>query len=86
MINPFDFAKNLKNLQQQSQKLQQSLQQEQVTVEKNGVVIVMRGDQQILDVSVDGVSEPRIAEAINDAVRKTQELAARKLLEISSGR
>ncbi len=85
MINPFDIAKNFKKLQEQSQKLQQLLQQEEVVVEKNGVVVKMRGDQQLLEVTVDGVYEPRIAEAINEAVKKTQELAARKLLEISSG-
>lgn len=83
MINPFDIAKNFKKLQQQSQKLQQLLQQEEVTVEKNGVIVRMTGDQQILEITVDGVYEPRIAEAINEAVRKTQELAAQKLLEIS---
>ncbi len=85
MINPFDIANNLKKLQEQSKKLQQSLQQEEVTVEKNGVVVRMRGDQQILEIIVDGVYEPRIAEAINEAVKKTQELAARKLLQISQG-
>ncbi len=86
MINPFDLKKNLEKLQQQSQKLQQLLQQEEVVVEKNGVLIRMRGDQQILEVVVDGVLENRIAEAINEAVKKTQELAARKLLEISTSR
>ena len=83
MQNPFDILNNLKKFQQQSQKLQQSLQQEEVLVEKNGVVVRMRGDQQILEIIVDGVSEPRITEAINEAVKKTQELAARKFLQIS---
>ena len=85
MINPFDIANNLKKLQEQSKKLQQSLQQEEVTVEKNGVVVRMRGDQQVLEIIVDGVYEPRIAEAINEAVEKTQKLAAQKLLQISQG-
>ncbi len=83
MINPFDIAKNFQKVQQQSKKLQQRLQQEQITVEHNGVVIVMRGDQQILSITVDGVEEPRIAEAINKAVQETQKLAAKKLIEIS---
>ena len=64
--------------------MQAALQQEQVEVEKNGVKVIIRGDQVIESIEVDGIVENRIAEAINEAVKKTQELAARKLIEISS--
>jgi hypothetical protein len=74
---------DLQKLQQQAQKMQAALQQETVVVERNGVKIIMRGDQQIQEVEVDGVMENRIAEAVNEAVKKTQEFAARKLIEIS---
>jgi len=84
MLNPLGGLGDLQKLQQQAQKMQQALQQEEVVVEKNGVKVVMRGDQQIIEVSVDGIIENRIAETINEAVKKTQELAARKLIEISS--
>ena len=83
MFNPLGGLGDIQKLQQQAQKMQSALQQEQITVEKNGVVITMRGDQQIIEVTVDGVIENRIAEAINEAVKKTQELAAKKLIEIS---
>lgn len=63
--------------------MQEALQKEEVTVEKNGVSITMRGDQKIINVEIDGVMENRVAEAINDAVKKTQELAARKLMEMN---
>ena len=64
--------------------MQAALQQEQVIIDKNGVKVVLRGDQQIIEISVDGIVENRIADAINDAIKKTQELAARKLIEIST--
>jgi DNA-binding protein YbaB len=83
MANPFGALGDLQKLQQQAQQMQKALQQEQVSVEKNGVSVVVRGDQQILDVSIDGIVENRVADAINEAVKKTQELAARKLIEIS---
>ncbi|PIY71719.1 hypothetical protein COY87_04680 [Candidatus Roizmanbacteria bacterium CG_4_10_14_0_8_um_filter_33_9] len=83
MNNPLSGLGDLQKLQQQAQKMQSALQQEQITVERNGVKIVMRGDQQILEVTIDGVIENRIAEAISEAVKKTQELAAKKLIEIS---
>jgi len=63
--------------------MQQALQKEEVTIEKNGVLITVRGDQRIINVEIDGVMENRVAEAINDAVKKTQELAARKLMEMN---
>jgi DNA-binding protein YbaB len=81
MFNPLsgDFQK----LQEQAQKMQAALQQEEIVVEKNGVKVVMRGDQQIIEISVDGIIENRIAEVISEAVKKTQELAAKKLIQIS---
>ena len=81
MINPF--SGDFQTLQQQAQKMQQALQQEEIVVDRNGVHIVMRGDQQILEITIDGIVENRIAEAISEAVKKTQELAAKKLIEMS---
>lgn len=83
MMNPFGAIGDMRKLQQQAQKMQQELQKEYVQVEKNGVRVNMRGDQVIFEVEVDGVIENRIAEAVNEAVKKTQELAAKKLMEVS---
>jgi len=83
MNNPLSGLGDLQKLQQQAQKMQSALQQEQVVVENNGVKVTLRGDQQIIEVEVDGVIENRIADTINEAIKKTQELAARKLIEIS---
>jgi hypothetical protein len=84
MVNPFGALGDLQKLQQQAQKMQAALQLEQAVVEKNGVKVIIRGDQIIESIEVDGIVENRIAEAVNEAVKKTQELAARKLIEISS--
>ncbi len=84
MFNPLGGLGDLQKLQQQAKKMQEALQQEEVTVEKNGVRVVIRGDQQLIEVAVDGVIENRIAEAINEAIKKTQELAAKKLIEVST--
>lgn len=84
MLNPFGALGDLQKLQQQAQKMQAALQQEEVVIEKNGVKVVIRGDQIIESIEVDGIVENRIAEAVNEAVKKTQELAAKKLIEITS--
>ena len=83
MFNPLKGLGNLQQLQQQAKQMQEALQKEEVTIEKNGVLIVMRGDQKIINVEIDGIMENRVAEAINEAVKKTQELAARKLMEMN---
>jgi DNA-binding protein YbaB len=79
MFNPLKGLGDIQKLQ----KMQQALQREEVTVEKNGVTVRMRGDQKVLAVSVDGSDEPRIVEAINEAVKKTQESAAKTLMSMS---
>lgn len=79
MFNPLKGLGDLAKLQ----KVQKALQSEEMIIEKNGVKIVMRGDQRIVEIEIDGVAENRITEAINEAVKQTQEHAARKLLEMS---
>jgi len=83
MLNPFGALGDLQKLQQQAQKMQATLQQERLVVEKNGVKVAIRGDQIIESIEVDGIVENRIAEIINEAIKKTQELAAKKLIEMS---
>lgn len=83
MFNPLSGLGDLKKLQEQAGKMQKALQAEQVVVEKNGVKVVMRGDQQIITIEIDDVMENRVANAVNEAVKKTQELAARKLMEMN---
>lgn len=82
MFNPLGGMGDTMKLMKQAQELQKELQKEEITVEKSGVKVVVRGDQQVLEVTVDGVLENRIADAINAAVKKTQEVAASKLKDI----
>lgn len=79
MFNPLKGLGDVYKLQ----KMQKELQRQELTVEQNGVKVIMRGDQKIVRIEIDGVEENRIAEAINEAVRKSQEEAARKLMEMS---
>lgn len=83
MFNPLSAFGNIQKLQQQAKQMQAALQQEEITVEKNGVVVKVRGDQKIQQIEIDGVLENRVVEAINEAIKKTQEIAARKLMEIA---
>lgn len=83
MFNPLKAFGDMRQMQEQAQKMQSLLQKEEVSVEKQGVKVVLRGDQRVKEVIVDGVLENRITDVMNEAVKKTQELAARKLIEIN---
>lgn len=85
MFNPFKTIGDLKSMRDQAVKMQQALSQEEVVVERNGVRVVMTGDQKIKELIIDGQEDWRIKEALAEAIKKSQEIAARKLTEMSGG-
>ncbi|MEX2007411.1 MAG: YbaB/EbfC family nucleoid-associated protein [Candidatus Levyibacteriota bacterium] len=85
MNNPFGQLGELKKMRDQAMQIQKTLQAEEVTVEKNGVDIVISGDQKIKELRTNGRSDNDIKEAINEAVKKSQEIAAKKLSQMGGG-
>ena len=85
MTNPFQQLGDLKKMRDQAMAIQKELQAEQITVDKHGVRIVITGDQKIVSLETNGKSDNDIKDAINEAVKKSQEVAARKLASMSGG-
>jgi hypothetical protein len=85
MINPFKSLGDLKQMRDQAMKIQQSLAQETVELNENGVHIVMTGDQKILTFEIEGLSNELVKEKLNKAIKMSQEMAAKKLAEMSGG-
>ncbi|KKR34220.1 MAG: hypothetical protein UU37_C0006G0003 [Candidatus Gottesmanbacteria bacterium GW2011_GWA2_41_12] len=85
MFNPFKSIGDLKNARDQAMKIQNALAQEKVEVERSGVRVVMSGDQKIVDIETRGQSDNNIREAVNEAIKKSQEIAAKKFTEMSGG-
>lgn len=85
MLNPFKQAVELKKMRDQAMEIQKQLQQEEVEVEKNGVRILIAGDQKIKTIETNGKSDDDIREAVNEAIKKSQEVAARKLAQMGGG-
>ena len=85
MMNPFQQLGDLKKMRDQAMAIQKELQAEKLTVEKHGVRIVITGDQKILSLESNGKGDNDIRDAINEAVKKSQEVAARKLASMSGG-
>ncbi len=85
MNNPFGQLGELKKMRDQAMKIQKELQAEEVSVEKNGVEIVITGDQRLKEIKTNGRSDNDIKEAVNEAIKKSQEVAAKKLSQMQGG-
>lgn len=76
---------DMNKLRQQAMQMQKNLQGQQVVVEENGVRVVISGDQRIIELSIQGIGNPVLNDVLNKAIRKSQELAAKELMNVSGG-
>ncbi|OGH19396.1 MAG: hypothetical protein A3F31_03330 [Candidatus Levybacteria bacterium RIFCSPHIGHO2_12_FULL_38_12] len=85
MFNPFQQISDIKKMRDQAMQIQRQLQAEEVSVDKNGVHVLITGDQKIKTLLTNGKSDNDIKEAVNEAIKKSQEVAAKKLQSMSGG-
>jgi len=85
VFNPFQSIADLKKLREQAIEIQRQLQAEEVDLDKNGVHVKMTGNQEIKELTVDGKEEMRLIEVLNEAIKKSQEIAAKKLAQMGGG-
>lgn len=85
MNNPFSQIGELKKMRDQAMQIQRELSLVELTVEKNGVKIVIDGAQSVRSVETNNRSDSDIREAINEAIKKSQQEAAKKLAEMQGG-
>lgn len=86
MFNPLKGLGDLNQMRKQAMEMQKVLAAERITIDKDGVHIVMTGDQKILEFTIDGMEpEDRVTKTLQEAIKKAQEVAARKLTQISGG-
>ncbi|HNQ31167.1 MAG TPA: YbaB/EbfC family nucleoid-associated protein [Candidatus Woesebacteria bacterium] len=62
--------------------LQDDLKKQELSHEYNGVKVTVRGDMQLQEISIDGVVENRVLVAVNEAMKKIQQEAAKKLMQM----
>ncbi|PIU68197.1 hypothetical protein COS81_04865, partial [candidate division WWE3 bacterium CG06_land_8_20_14_3_00_42_16] len=75
----FNKVKELYEMQKQAKQLQDMLSKESVIVQKGKVKIKIRGDQKIEWVEIDGEQDRNLTDAVNDAIKESQKLAAKKM-------
>lgn len=85
MNNPFSQLGELKKMRDQAMKIQKELQAELVNVDSHGVQIEITGDQRIQKLETNDRSDNDIKDAVNEAIKKSQEVAAKKLASMQGG-
>ncbi len=83
----FNKLKHLKDLRSQAKQMQNALADETITVEKKGLKISMNGNMEITEVKISEEMsneklESVIKDNINDSIKQTQRLMARKMQEM----
>lgn len=85
MANPFKALGDLNQLRKQAKQMQDELASEEIRIEEGDILVVISGDQKIKQLSVQGISSPEVIDILNRAIKKSQELAAKKLQSMTGG-
>ena len=74
----FDKAKMLA----QAFKLKKAVEEEIITLEENGIEIEVSGDQKVKKLKINGMENKVLVDVINKAMKKSQEVAAKKMKDM----
>jgi DNA-binding protein YbaB len=85
MANPFKALGDINQLRKQAKQMQQELASEQIVLEEGDIRVVITGDQRVVELSVQGISSPDVIDVLNRAIKKSQEMAAQKLQQMTGG-
>ena len=66
----------------QAYKLKKAVEAEVVEIEENGIKIKVSGDQKVKDLSINGMENKILVEVINKAMKKSQEMAAKRMKDM----
>jgi len=85
MKNPFKSLGDINQMRKQAKQIQSALEGEEYEESHGGVEVRISGNQQILDVIIDGEANEDVKTAVNKAIKKSQQAAAMKLAQMSMG-
>lgn len=85
MVNPLKQLGDLNKLRQQAKQMQDDLSREEIVVEKGDIRVVISGAQVLKSFTVQGISSQDAVDVLNEAIKKSQELAAKKLQSMTGG-
>ncbi|MEK7592839.1 MAG: YbaB/EbfC family nucleoid-associated protein [Patescibacteria group bacterium] len=83
MMNPFKMLGDMNEMRKQAGTIQKALEEQVFDVGFGSVKIKITGNQNVLSVTENGIERNDVRTAINDAIKKSQQAAAGKLMELS---
>ena len=85
VFDKFKQLGQLKQIRDQAVAMQKQLDDEVIEVEDSGIRVVITGSQKVQTLTIDGQYQDRVVNVLNDAIKKSQQVAAKKLQEMSGG-
>jgi len=75
----------LKKMRDEAMRIQRELAVEKVEVNEGDIKIIIAGDQKIQTLEINGENQARLVDVLNKAIKRSQEVAARKVQQMSGG-
>ena len=85
MFDKFKQLGEIKKMRDEAMRIQRELAAEKVEINEGEIRIVISGDQKIQELEINGETQPRLIEVLNKAIKRSQEIAARKVQAMSGG-
>jgi DNA-binding protein YbaB len=85
MFDKFKQLQNLGKMRSQAMELQKELEKIKESSEKGNMRVVVTGDQKVSYIEIDGEDKKELVDLINEAMKKVQKEAAKKMLEMGGG-
>lgn len=85
MFDKLKQLNELRKMRSQAMELQKELEKIKESAERGGMRVVVTGDQKVSYIEIDGQDRSDLVELINEAMKKVQKEAAKKMLEMGGG-
>ncbi|MBI2007589.1 MAG: YbaB/EbfC family nucleoid-associated protein [Candidatus Blackburnbacteria bacterium] len=82
MFDKFKQGAGMIKMANRLRQVQNELSRERITIEENGIKVVVTGDMKIRELEVDGEEQGKVVDVVNKAVKKAQEVSAKKMQEM----
>ena len=66
-------------------RIQRELAAEKIEIEEENIKVIVSGDQKIQSLEIQGEAQPRLIEVLNKVLKRSQEVAAKKVQQMSGG-
>jgi DNA-binding protein YbaB len=84
MLDQLKQLNELRKLRAEALKMQHQLAEEKVELTEGEIRVVVRGDQKIEVVEINGEAQKKLADVLNEALKKAQQKAAMKMAQSGS--